>query len=97
MIVSFQDQGTEDIYNGTHSKSARRACPEQIWDVARRKLDQLRRATMLRDLSAPPNNRLQRLKGDRQGQHSIRINDQYRVCFFWTENGPANVEITDYH
>ena len=65
--------------------------------VARRKLDMLAAATELRDLRSPPGNRLQALKGDRAGQHSIRINDQYRVCFRWTDAGPTDVEIVDYH
>ena len=57
----------------------------------------LNAATSLNDLRVPPNNRLEALKGDRKGQHSIRINDQYRVCFVWTDSGPENVEVTDYH
>lgn len=65
--------------------------------VARRKLDQLDSATELRDLASPPGNRLERLTGDREGQHSIRINDQWRVCFVWTAEGPKDVEIVDYH
>jgi len=65
--------------------------------VAQRKLDQLNQAKELLDLRVPPNNRLEALKGDRRGQHSIRINDQYRVCFRWTEAGPEDVEIVDYH
>ncbi len=97
MIVSFRDRATEDIFAGTDSKPARRACPVDLWRVARRKLDQLNAAVALTDLRAPPANRLEVLKGDRRGQHSIRINDQYRVCFEWTAEGPASVEITDYH
>jgi len=65
--------------------------------VAQRKLDQLNAAVSLRSLGVPPGNRLEALKGDRVGQHSIRINDQFRVCFVWTDPGPAQVEITDYH
>lgn len=65
--------------------------------VARRKLDQLHAAVALSFLRAPPGNRLEALKGDRAGQHSIRINDQYRLCFVWTEQGAENVEIVDYH
>jgi proteic killer suppression protein len=97
MIISFRDPATEDIYNNENTKAARKACPQEIWGVARRKLDQLNRAAVLQDLAAPPNNRLKPLKGDREGQHSIRINDQYRICFVWTEQGPENAEITDYH
>lgn len=97
MIRSFHDQGTEDVYDGARTKLARKTCPEQIWKVARRKLDMLNNATRLDDLRAPPNNQLEKLKKDRPGQHAIRINDQYRVCFRWTDDGPEQVEITDYH
>ena len=68
-----------------------------IESVARRKLDQLDAATQLRDMAAPPGNRLEALQGNRKGQHSIRINDQWRVCFVWTDQGPKDVEIVDYH
>lgn len=97
MILSFADPGTEDIYNGVESRRARRVCPVDVWPVARRKLDQLNAASVLDDLRAPPANRLEALKGDRRGQHSIRINVQYRICFVWTSTGPTNVEIVDYH
>ena len=97
MIVSFSDQATEDIFDGKRSKRARKACPAPLWKVAIRKLDQLNQAEFLDDLGSPPGNRLERLKGNRVGQHSIRINDQFRVCFVWTGSGPDNVEITDYH
>ena len=72
-------------------------CPQSIWMVARRNLDQINQATSLDDLGAPPANRLEALRGNREGQHSIRINDQYRVCFAWTEDGAEEVEIVDYH
>ena len=68
-----------------------------LWSVTQRKLDQLDSAAALNDLRVPPGNRLERLVGDRSGQHSIRVNDRYRICFVWTESGPAEVEITDYH
>ncbi len=68
-----------------------------IGRVAARKLAQLESAVELRDLGSPPGNRLEALRGDRQGQHSIRINDQFRICFVWTVDGPAEVEIVDYH
>lgn len=97
MIVSFKNSGTEDIFDGANSRAARRTCPQQLWRVTLRKLEQLDSATELNDLSVPPNNRLEALKRDRLGQHSIRINDQYRVCFIWTAAGPTNVEIVDYH
>jgi proteic killer suppression protein len=96
-IVSFADRGTENIFDGVSSKVARRACPQTLWPVARRKLEQLNAVTRLADLRLPPNNRLESLRGDRRGQHSVRINDQYRVCFKWTPSGPADVEIVDYH
>jgi len=68
-----------------------------IEQAARRKLEQLELAGTLEDLRVPPGNRLEALRGDRSGQHSIRINDQYRICFHWTASGPADVEIVDYH
>jgi proteic killer suppression protein len=97
VIRSFHDQGTEDVFNRRRSKAARRTCPEQVWRVAQRKLDQLNAAVSLASLRIPPGNHLEALGKDRQGQHSIRINDQYRICFVWTEEGPERVEITDYH
>lgn len=97
MIGSFADRGTEDIFDGTESRSARKTCPKSVWPIARRKLDQINRVRDLAELAIPPGNRLERLGADRIGQHSIRVNKQYRVCFRW-ENGYANeVEITDYH
>jgi toxin HigB-1 len=97
MIQSFHDAGTEDVFNGKSTRMARRTCPEAIWRVARRKLDQLHAVTRLDALRIPPANHLERLVGDRQGQYSVRINDQYRVCFTWSPSGPERVEITDYH
>jgi len=97
MIQSFRQTGTEDIFNGVNSSAARRMCPESLWKVAARRLDQLDSVTALQELRIPPGNRLEALTGDRKGQHSIRINDQYRVCFVWTEQGPDLVEIVDYH
>ncbi|MFN2315381.1 MAG: type II toxin-antitoxin system RelE/ParE family toxin [Gemmatimonadales bacterium] len=97
MIRSFGDPGTEDIFNAHDSKRARRLCPTALWVVARRKLELLDSAGALQDLRVPPANRLEALKRDRKGQCSIRINDQYRVCFVWTEVGPSQVEIVDYH
>lgn len=97
MIQSFAGKGTEDVYNGLATRHARRTCPTSLWPVARRKLDQLSAATGLQDLRSPPNNQLEALKGDRKGQHSIRINSQYRVCFSWSSAGPEQVEIVDYH
>jgi toxin HigB-1 len=97
VIRSFRGRGTEDIFNGQSTKEARRTCPQSLWSVAARKLDQLDSVQSLDELRIPPGNRLERLSGDRNGQHSIRINEQYRVCFVWTGDGPADVEIVDYH
>ena len=97
MIQSFHDQGSEDVFHGKDSKTARRAVPTDLLSVGARKLDQRNQAALLEDLRVPPKNRLEALKGSRKGQHSIRINDQYRICFVWTDAGPERVEITDYH
>ena len=97
MIESFADKATEDIFNGVNSTAARRLLPRELCRVAYRKLDQIDSATTLDDLRVPPGNRLEALKGERSGQHSIRINDQYRICFEWTLNGASGVEIVDYH
>ena len=97
MILSFFNQGSEDVFNGKNTKQARKVCPASISRVAARKLDQINAATRLDDLRAPPNNRLESLLGDRFGQHSIRINDQYRICFIWSNSGASQVEIVDYH
>lgn len=97
MIQEFKNQGTQDVFNGKNTKAARKVCSPTIWKVAIRRLDQLNFAQNLSDLAVPPGNRLEALKGDRAGQHSIRINQQYRICFVWTEAGPEQVEIVDYH
>lgn len=97
MIVSFKDKATEDIFNGVTSKAARKCCPQTLWRVASRKLDLLDSVIELDELKIPPGNRLEMLSGDRKGQFSIRINQQFRICFEWTELGPSEVEITDYH
>ncbi len=97
MIGSFKDKGTENIYNNEDTRAARKACRREIWKVAQRKLQMIQNAVLMVDLKAPPKNRLEKLKDDRAGQHSIRINDQYRICFVWTEQGAEDVEITDYH
>jgi toxin HigB-1 len=97
MIVSFKDKASEDIFNGVSSRAARKACPQSLWKVATRKLDQLDSVSVLDELKVPPGNWLEALAGDRKGQFSIRINEQYRVCFKWSDAGPENVEITDYH
>jgi proteic killer suppression protein len=92
MIVSFRDTDTERLANGWRVKRF-----VSIESVARRKLRQLEIAGRLDDVRVPPGNRLEALKGDRAGQHSIRVNDQVRVCFRWTDAGPEDVEIVDYH
>jgi toxin HigB-1 len=92
MIVSFKDGDTEKLAGGRRVKRF-----QSIEAVARRKLRQLEVAGRLDDLRVPPGNRLEALRGDRVGQHSIRINDQYRVCFCWTSGGAEDVEIVDYH
>jgi proteic killer suppression protein len=97
MILSFKDTGVEDIFNGVNSSIARKTCPEKLWKIATRKLDQIDSVSDLQELRIPPGNRLDALSGKRKGQYSIRINDQYRICFFWTEQGPDQVEIVDYH
>ena len=97
MITGFTGSGTEDVFNGKNTSAARRTCPRFLWSVAFRKLDQLDSAIELSDLAIPLGNRLETLKGDKQGQHGIRVNDQYRVCFRWTAAGPVDVEIVDYH
>jgi proteic killer suppression protein len=97
MIQSFKNSGTEDIFNGENTKDARQTCPMSLWRIAARKLDQIDSVTALTELKIPPGNKLEALAGDRKGQYSIRINDQYRICFLWTESGPDLVEIVDYH
>lgn len=97
MIRSFAGQGIRDLFDGHRTQAARKACPVALWPVAHRKLDQLNQAHLLGDLLAPPGNRLEKLRGDRRGQHSIRINERYRVCFRWTPRGPEDVELVDYH
>jgi proteic killer suppression protein len=97
MILAFKDEGTEDIFNGKNTKAARKICPMTFWKVARRKLDQLDSVTVLSELQIPPGNKLEALVGDRKGQHSIRINDQYRICFSWIGSNADQVEIVDYH
>ncbi len=93
MIESFARTETEKIYNGKVSGKL----PSDIQKTARRKLLYLDDAEDLRDLLAPPGNRFEKLRGDRSGQHSIRINDQWRICFRWADSKAINVEIVDYH
>jgi len=93
MITGFRDRETEAIWQGRRS----RKLPQAIQAVARRKLRMLNNAQSLDDLRVPPANRLEALKGKRKGQHSIRINDQWRLCFVWAEGNAGQVEIVDYH
>lgn len=92
MIQSFNCADTEALYSTGKSKKF-----SNIRSVAERKLQMLNDAATLEFLRSPPGNRLEALSGDREGQHSIRINDQWRICFVWSETGPTNVEIVDYH
>ncbi|MEX0838949.1 MAG: type II toxin-antitoxin system RelE/ParE family toxin [Parvibaculum sp.] len=93
MIRSFADSEAELIWTGRQS----RKLPSDIQAVALRKLRLINQARVLQDLRVPPGNRLEPLKGRRAGQHSIRINDQWRICFVWQDGGPSDVEIVDYH
>ena len=97
MIASFADSGTADVFHGVDSRRARATCPANLGPAARRKLDQLNCVRALGDLNVPPGNRLERLRHNRAGQHSIRINARYRVCFRWEEGHVHDVEIADYH
>lgn len=93
MIKSFKDKETEKVFNGRFSKRL----PQNIQRIAERKLILLHHSTTLNDLRIPPANRLETLKGARKGQHSIRINNQWRICFEWQTDGVYHVEIVDYH
>ena len=93
MIKAFKCKETERIFNGRFSSKL----PQDIQRVAERKLIMVHRARDLSDLRIPPANHLKALKGKRKGQHSVRINDQWRICFEWHKDGVYNVEITDYH
>lgn len=92
MIQSFRTRETEDLFNDTPVKKW-----QSIESVARRKLNMVHAAAKLDDLKVPPGNKLHKLDKDREGQHAIRINDQYRVCFVWRDGNAYDVEITDYH
>ncbi|HEX8712102.1 MAG TPA: type II toxin-antitoxin system RelE/ParE family toxin [Terracidiphilus sp.] len=92
MIQGFKDADAKELFESGSNKRGK-----SIERAARRKLDQIETAATLTDLRVPPGNRLEALKGDRAGQHSIRINDQYRICFIWRTDGAHEIEITDYH
>lgn len=93
VIESFKSKEAERVWSGEVS----RRLPGEIQQIARRKLRMINNARSLEDLRIPPANRLEALKGERKGQHSIRINDQWRICFVWREGNATNVEIVDYH
>jgi proteic killer suppression protein len=93
VIRSFRDADTERVWNRQFS----RRLPADIQRVAKRKLDLIAAADRIEDLRVPPGNRLEALRGDRAGQYSVRINDQWRVCFRWVDGAAEDVEITDYH
>jgi proteic killer suppression protein len=93
VIKSFKDSLTQALYQGESPKGF----PADLVKTARRKLGYLDAAADLNDLRSPPGNRLEALRRDRDGQHSIRVNDQFRVCFTWADEGPKDVEIIDYH
>lgn len=93
MIRSFRDEATAAAFDGRAGKGF----PSDLLKIVRRKLEMLNAVSVLADLRSPPGNRLETLRGDRKGQHSIRVNDQFRICFVWTVEGPTDVELTDYH
>lgn len=93
MLQSFRDKDTQRVWERQRSKQLDTTTQRAAW----RKLAILDAATTLNDLRIPPGNRLEKLKGDREGQHGIRINQQWRICFMWTSSGPTDIEITDYH
>lgn len=93
MILTFKDRTTEAVFYGRRPKGF----PSDLFSIARRKLAMLNAAASLDSLRVPPGNRLHSLVADRSGQHAIRINDQFRICFRWTDLGPTEVEVIDYH
>jgi toxin HigB-1 len=95
--MEFADRGTEDIFDGVDSERARRTLPRLLHAKAQNKLSILAFADTVDDLRAPPSNHLEKLRGDRSGQYSIRINERYRICFQWMAGQAEDVEIVDYH
>lgn len=93
MIRSFKDKDTERVFQGQWSKRL----PQDLQKRAKMRLDRIHAAIEIKDLTRPPSHKLEKLKGDRKGQHSIRINDQWRICFTWREGDAFDVEIVDYH
>ena len=96
MIASFRDRALESFYYRGPGRKSRRI-PADLYAAIRRKLDRLNAATDLNDLRVPPGNRLEALRGERQGAYSIRVNDQWRIVFRWKDDAPHDVELTDYH
>lgn len=96
-ICGFRNRGAADINYGRRTKPALRVLPASLHERARIKLARLHAAESLNDLATLPGSRLEKLMGDRAGQYSIRVNDQYRICFRWTDAGAEDVEIVDYH
>ena len=96
MIRSFADEATADLFRERNSRAARRI-PRELWRAAQRKMKAIDVAARLEDLTAPAGNRLEKLRGDQAGRHSIRINDQYRVTFRWEEGDAREVRVEDYH
>jgi toxin HigB-1 len=94
VIASFADETTKDVFNGENSQAARRI-PKELWRIAARKLEWVNAAKEVRDLASPPGNRLERLKGDRHGFYSVRINDQYRIVFLFENGSASKVQIVD--
>lgn len=97
MIKSFGNSGTEDIFHGNNSRDAAKLIPSELYRVASRKLDMINAAHEIKDLLVPPEHRLEKLKGKLSGFHSIRINNQYRIIFIWSDGNANSVEIIDYH
>jgi proteic killer suppression protein len=97
VIQSFGDVATADLFHGADSKAARKMASKALWPAIRRRLDALDAATSLRDLSVLPGNRLERLRGDQEGRHSIRVNDQYRLTFRFEGGDAFDVRCEDYH
>src|SRR5512138_1996933 len=97
MILDFADVGTEDVFHGNRTKTARRCLPPELWPTAQRKLDRVNRAREPRELADPPGNRLEALKGNYAGFFSVRINDQFRIVFRFERGDAREVAIVDYH
>ena len=97
MIISFANDSTHDVFDGINSKKARKIINPNLIPIAQRKLDMINTALFLNDLKIPPSNHLEALKGNFKGKYSIRINDQYRIVFRWSDQGAEEVEIIDYH